>query len=295
VLLELAEPFERMTPAAASVLLLEHYGLRSTRLELLDTERDDSFKVITAAGLYVLKVAHPSDDPAVIEMQGAAMERAAAAGLPVQRVIAPVRELPKGRTVRLLTWLEGDLLAHTPPDLRSCGRMLGQLAAALTGFEHPAAHRHFAWDLQVFTELRAAPHPAVADLVFERFAALDLDALPHQFIHNDFHPGNVLVTEGTVVGILDFGDSLHSARVIDVAVALAYLLPDTGDALQQVDPFVDGYESVTPLLAAERDAIPTLVAARLVQRIVLNSLLPDPDRDAIERSTRILEKLVKEI
>ena len=79
VLEQLVEPFERMPPAEASRILTERYGLPAAELESLPTERDDSFLVSAGGQQFSLKVAHPSDDPAVIEMQLAAMTFAATA------------------------------------------------------------------------------------------------------------------------------------------------------------------------------------------------------------------------
>ncbi len=306
MLRELTEPFARITPAGASGLLLSGWGIEATALELLETERDDSFHVATADGEFVLKVAHPSDDPEQVAMQTAAMEHAAERGLDVQRIVRTTtgaREaVYEGRIARVITWLPGDLLRHATPDrgqLMQCGAVLGSLATALADFDHPGAHRTFAWDLQAFPGLRALPHPEFADPVFDGFDALDLAALPRQVIHNDFHPGNVLVDPADpryVVGVLDFGDALYGPRILDLGLSLAYLLPEAGSATAAMAPFIAGYESVSPLLPTERDALPTLIAARLVQRIVLPPLLAGDavDRALIARMTRTLQTLLAE-
>ena len=306
LLRELTEPFVRVAPAEASRLLLDSYGLEATAIELLDTERDDSFHVTTAGGEFVLKVAHPLDDPALVAMQTAAMEHAAARGIDVQRIVRTLdgrREaLHAGRIARVITWLPGGLLAHAAPDheqVTRSGAVLGRLSTALADFDHPGAHRTFAWDLQAFPALRELEHPEFAEAVFDSFDALDLAALPHQVVHNDFHPGNVLVDPGDpryVVGVLDFGDAVYGPRILDLGLSLAYLVPETGSAAAAMAPFTAGYESVSPLLQAERDALPTLVAARLVQRIVLPPLLSGDavDRALIARLTRTLENLLTE-
>lgn len=280
---DLVAPFARMTPAEATTLLAEHFGVTAARLERLDTERDDSFRVETAAGETVLlKVAHPDDDPEVIAMQLAAMRHVVAAGLPVQRVLAgPVAMAGAsgGRVARLLSWLPGTLArehAPTAEQLVAAGRMLGRLSGALADFGHPGASRTLAWDLQHVGSL--PPTEATAGVIerFRRVVGPALAELPHQVIHNDFHPGNLLVDPGHpdyIVGILDFGDTVHSARVCDLGVALAYLSPGSGRVLDASRPFVAGFDAVTPLLDAEKALIPDLVAGRLVQRMLLNSAL----------------------
>ena len=291
-----------MPPATATALLREHFALEPVALELLDTERDDSFRVTTVEGYFVLKVAHPADDPAVIEMQGAAMERASAAGLPVQRLVPTVAGATSvtvgGRVARVLTWLPGGLLADAVPDARQLfdlGAALGRLGVALREFEHPAAHRLLAWDLQRIGALREYTDDAALLAVIDRVG--DLADLPHQVIHNDFHPGNLLVDDvGDLAGILDFGDAVSSARVCDLAVALAYFIPEEGDPWRDAAPFLAGFESVVPLLAAEHVVLRDLVAARLVMRVVIPSIVPQPRTDPlhyVDRNRRILENLLE--
>ena len=310
LLSELAKPFERMTAAEASALLEQNWGIEATGLTLLDTERDDTYRVDTAHGRYVLKVAHPDDDPLYVNLQTAAMSYAAEdPSLPVQSLVLSVEgeveptvsHAGRERIARVLTWLDGATIepGQTFAQFTILGATLARLGEALSTFDHPAAHRTFAWDLQSLEVIRAHEHPAVADIVFDEFAALDLAALPHQVIHQDFHPGNVLVDPRDsryVVGILDFGDTVYSARVADLGVAIAYHLPAEGNPRPVLDAFLQGYESVTPLSDAERDAVPTLIAARLVQRIVLPGIVSNyPYADSvIAHTTRILDNFLKE-
>ena len=275
-----------MLPAQASLLLAERYNMGDATLTRLDTERDDSFHVDAGGGQYSLKIAHPGDLPETIDLQLAALRHAAAAdpGLPLQGVVSgadgEALQQWNGRSARLLTWLPGQL-AHgfepTPSQLHASGVMLGRLSDALSTFDHPAARREIAWDIRRLGRLSELATDATR-AVIERFdvtVAPLLDGLPHQVIHNDFHPSNILVDDrqpGYVVGILDFGDVVHAARVSDLGVALAYLAPQ-GDLLAGVQPFIDGFDSVVQLLPEEKAILPDLVSARLVQRILLSNLL----------------------
>lgn len=305
---ELRQPFERMTRAEASASLTALYGIEPDSLELLDTERDDSFRVRSATREYVFKVAHPEDDPLYVNLQTAAMSYAAEdPSVPVQSLVLTLEgdveplivHAGHERVARLMTWLDGELLEnHTPTaaQLALLGATLGRLSAALASFDHPASRRTFAWDVQSFGSLREQPHPRIADEVFDRFAALDLSALPHQVIHHDFHPGNVIVATDDphfVVGVLDFGDVVHSARVVDLGVSLAYLLPDQGDTSAVIDPFVAGYSSVVRMLPEERAAIPALVAARAVQRIILGAS-GGVEAAELGRRTAVLDNFLRE-
>ncbi|MEP6480030.1 MAG: phosphotransferase [Rhodoglobus sp.] len=291
---ELDAPFERMTDAAASALLREVYGLEPVALKLLDTERDDSFRVTTADQQtanhqYVLKVANPTDSLDDIEFQTLAMQHAVAADprLPLQRVLPALDgsfdPVVNGRVVRLLSWLDGTLLmdvVRTPATLHGLGMSLARLAAALRGFDHPAAHRTFAWDIQSLDAMR--PLLDLGDFAtvaafLDRFDAVVLPrmaGLPHQFVQHDFHPGNVLVGDEPphpVTGILDFGDALWSARATDIGVALAYLAPRDEPPWPFLKHFVAGYRCVTELTQDELELIPAFAAARQAQRILMSA------------------------
>ena len=276
---ELVEPFERVTEAAASVLLADRYGIPDATATRLDTERDDTFHVASAFGEFVLKVANPADDPLVINLQTAAMGFAAEVdpGIPVQKVLpsldGDIEADLDGRVMRVLTWLPGELLrsaARTPDNLEAFGRMQGRLAAALEDFRHPAAGRELAWDVERLPQLRPLLEfaPDVAP-VLDRFDAGRIAALPHQVVHNDLNLDNVVVSDGHpdfVTGILDFGDVVHTARAADLAVSLSYLL-DGGWA--SVQPVIDGYQRACRLTDDELELLPMLVEGRLAQRILL--------------------------
>ena len=284
VLAELIAPFDRMSEAEAADLLGTHWGIVAPTVTRLETERDDTFRF----GSRVLKVAHPSDDPAVVDLQLAALAHAGSrdAGLPLQRVVRAVDGASSvsvgGRVARVYDWMPGTLakgLVPTHRQLRAMGTMLGRLNLALRGFEHGASGRQLAWDLQQLPALRelAVDKPAVLTIVdqFETEVLPVLERMPQQVVHNDFHPGNLLVdasTDSYVTGILDFGDVVHTARVADLGVALAYL-PMGSSPSENALPFLDGFESVVPLLPEERAVLPHLVAGRLVQRELLNGLL----------------------
>ncbi|MGX5682224.1 phosphotransferase [Schumannella luteola] len=291
LLAELVAPFDRLPDADAAAVLADRYGLADVSLERLDTERDDTFRVRAGGRDLVLKVAHPQDDPSVVDLQLRALQHAASVDplLPLQ-VIVPtvdgeVATEVDGRVARVFEWVDGTLArggSPTPKQLQASGRMLGRLSLALRGFEHPAADRGLAWDISRLPVLRELPaNPATTEILdrFEEKVLPVLEGLPRQVIHNDFHPGNLLVDPGEeayVTGILDFGDTVRSARVNDLGVALAYL--STGSSpWEAARPFIAGFEEVVPLLPAERAVLPHLVSARLVQRVLLNEML---ERDA---------------
>jgi hypothetical protein len=66
-----------------------------------------------------------------------------------------------------------------------------------------------------------------------------------------------------VVGIIDFGDMVHSWTVADPAVAVAYAMLDAADPLAIEDAVMRGYQAEQPLLPDERAAVFPLACLRL--------------------------------
>lgn len=272
---DLVQPFERVDPTAVSELLRDAWGLSVTQLTLLDTERDDTFRVDLHDGVVLAKVAHPADAPELLGLQDAALEAARDLPVPVLRRTLDGRAscAIDGRILRVLSWVPGEIAGENLP-LVAGGGLLGRLSAALREVDLPAGDRILAWDLRQVPGLAEyTDEPLLSDAI-ARFAAEVspvLDALPRQLAHNDFHPWNVLVDgSGAISGVLDFGDVVRTPRVCDVGVALGYLIPDDGPGAAVREAFVAGFESVVPLTEVERQLLPALVVGRELQRIIIN-------------------------
>lgn len=291
----------------ASALLADAWGIRG-ELRSLPSERDRNFAVrVAGSDAFVLKVSNLTEDPAFLEMQHAVLALLAAAGVPCQR---PVPALAGGTIldwspspaaepllVRMLTWLPGRPLSAVAPTTRTTalledlGATMGRAARALAEFDHPAAHRAFQWDALRGLEVVAAHAPAVGDTERaallgrwqERLAPL-ADAMPslrHGVIHNDANDNNVLVADdnGSISGLLDPGDAVHSIVVNELAVAAAYAALDAPDPLGVVDAVRRGFERELPLTADEGAVVLDLVALRLCTSVALSAhqsrLAPD--------------------
>ena len=296
---ELTAPFERATDADAATLVRRHWGLTPARANRVDTERDDTFRVEleTPNAGYALKIAHPGDDPVVIDLQTAAIEWAAEHDptLPVPRPIRTVdgtlQPVVAERVARLFPWMPGQSLraalwdaAPEAPLLHAVGSVHARLTVALGGFRHPAESRALAWDVARLPELAglldAVDDPAPVAGALDRHladVAPRLAGLPQQLIHNDGNLDNLLVDDKAtrVLAVLDFGDVVRTARVLDLAVVASYLVPadDQYAASDTLDGVIAGWESVLPLEPDERELLPRLVLARLLQRMLLGSWL----------------------
>lgn len=272
--------------ADAVRLARDLYGLDASA-SALPSERDQNFLLTTAAGdRYVLKVANATEDRAMLDAQNAAMAHVASVAL-CPRVlqtlsgdtigIAPAHG---GRThfVRLVTYLDGVPLAEagvrTPALVESLGRAVGRLDAALADFDHSAIHRDFHWDIAhaaaiITGHLPLVPDDDVRQLV-ERVGVAALQAIEprraafrRSAVHNDANDWNVLVRDGQVAGIIDFGDMVHSWTVADPAVAAAYAMLDSPDPLAAAAQIVRGYQAEYSLRDEELAAVFPLATLRL--------------------------------
>jgi hydroxylysine kinase len=281
----------------AKQLAAEHYGL-SAAVHRLDSERDQNFRLRTPDGReYVLKIANPTEDRAVTNLQTEALVQLAAVDpdLPVPRIFPAlngVNELDisfddgSTRVVRLLSFLPGKpfhTVASTPALRRDLGQCAARMARGLSDFRHPGANHKLLWDLQHAAELRPlidavpAERRALVERTldgFETHALPVLSGLPKQPLHNDLNPHNIVVdsTDNTrIAGIIDFGDMTSTARIVDLAVTAAYQVVDSHDPLAPACDMIGAYHTVTPLDGIEFEILFDLIATRMVMTIVISS------------------------
>jgi len=277
------------TPDEAVQIARENYGLTASARPF-PSERDQNFHLRTDDRQeYVLKIANVSEQETILDLQNRAMDYLAEQ-LPTLRLSQVCRGKAgestititgsKGTThfVRLLTFVPGKTLAevtpHTPKLLHSLGLALGQIDRALLGFRHPAAHRELKWDISRVSWIREYA-PYVQDLrrreFLERFLAdfensilPVLPALRTSVIYNDANDYNVIVdSQNKVIGVIDFGDMVHTQTVCELAVGAAYAMlhkPDPRAALASV---AAGYRQALPLTDPELEVLLPLICARL--------------------------------
>jgi Ser/Thr protein kinase RdoA (MazF antagonist) len=300
-----------MSVEEAERLARDRYGLASSATPLTG-ERDENFKLRCADGTqYVLKVAHPAEEPAVTDLSIAALlhlERVDPT-LPCPRVL---RNLEGGahslyedhdgrqRTARILTYLPGSPLraaTRSRAQRVACGNLAARLGLALRSFTHPAARRPLIWDLRHVGKTLAlledlpglAEKEAISGLLerVEMLTAIRLQRLRQQVIHNDLNDMNLLVDpldESAIVGIIDFGDLVHTALIADVAILAADQIGVRGSAVAGSDgagsdvgasardsiaDIVMAYHEAVPLLPPELVLLNPLIAGRVLTDIVV--------------------------
>ena len=269
----------------------------------LPSERDKNYLLTDNSGQqFVLKVANASESRAFLEAQNAVLDYLSERVPFCQRVIEEVAEF-EGHLARVVTYLPGVPLAeikpHTPGLLRDFGQKLGQLSRALAGFDHPAVHRDFYWDLANGNRIVNEYAPLIEDaglreLVLKCRFEPETE-LRRSVIHGDANDYNVLVDPDsmTVSGLIDFGDMVYSYTVGDLAIALAYVVLGEGDPRD----VIVGYTSEFGLLDNEREALWPLVRLRLAMSVCIaaHQIREQPENQYLAISQGAIKKALPRI
>ncbi|MBB4658748.1 homoserine kinase [Parvularcula dongshanensis] len=220
--------------------------------------------------LYEKRVA-PADLPYFLAL----MDHVADAGLPAARPLTAkdgerLRELC-GRPAALITFVRGVSPDRpSPAQARVCGEALARLHAATGDFEPTRRNDLGAEDWPRLTgalmpradEIQSGLSEELPRLLASACGALP-QGLPTGTIHADLFPDNLLLTEGEVTGIIDFYFACTGPLAYDLAVSMNAWTPepqtDAPIDTRNARALLEGYESVRPLAAAEREALPTLL------------------------------------
>ncbi|MFF0824582.1 phosphotransferase [Micromonospora haikouensis] len=189
-------------------------------------------------------------------------------GLPVSAPV-PTRDgrlqvEADGVSLGLQRVIEGDLLDTTDRgQVRAAGAVLARLQDALAAYPHaerltrlavaspPLTQRITKWLDTSAAQLPAAARDALGGLV----AGAPPDRLPRQLVHFDFRSANVLCAGREVTAVLDFEETRHDHRLVELARATILLgtrYHDWGPVPPEVHAhFLAGYQAVRPLTPAE--------------------------------------------
>ena len=243
--------------------------------ERLPSERDQNFLCKSESGeRFVLKIANAEERREVLEFQNEVLARLAerCPELSFPRVVGDIHKSGP-YFMRMLTWAEGtcfaDAYPHSDELLASLGRALGRIDRALDGFTHPAAHRALHWDIRnaglarQHLPLLPRHRRRIVDAGFAEWERIDWRTLRAGIIHGDANDHNILVAAGRVVSILDLGDSVHTATICDLAIAIAYAMLGKPDPIAAARCVVEAYHGEYPLTESEAESLLALAVARL--------------------------------
>ncbi|HEV7613255.1 MAG TPA: phosphotransferase [Steroidobacteraceae bacterium] len=276
-------------PAEALAAANRNYALKGS-VSTLPSERDQNFLIADShGGKFILKIANSSDSPALLDFQNQAMRHVEKSdtGCRVPQIIRSpqgldITSMHDARTgadhcVRLLTWIDGEVLAKsTPRDallFESIGAAMARIDAALGDFSHPSMRRVLQWDLRRAGMARQTAwllppeRRARVERLFSQWEEVDWTGLRHTVIHGDANDYNVIVADGRMVGLLDFGDIVHTATVCDLAIALAYTMLGEPEPLAAAAHVIRAYQRQNPLKDGEQRALFPLILSRLCMSV----------------------------
>jgi len=278
---------------------------RPATASALPSERDQNFLLtIDGEPRLVLKIANPGEDRAFLAAEQRAIQHVSERfaltprievlhnGLTRAQVTAPDGRVHLAWAVSALPGVPlGTVAQRSPALFHRLGAAIAELTAALDGFDDPALHRDFHWDLTRGRAVIARHRALIADP--ELGAAIDelvrrfddhtaglVAALPRSVIHGDLNDYNVLVGGGTdlfdrrqhVTGIIDFGDMVHGVTIGDLAIAIAYAMLDAADPLSVMWQLAHGYHGVRALTELEMRAVFGLAVLRLCMSACLAAI-----------------------
>lgn len=202
------------------------------------------------------------------------LDHLAACGCPVPRTIHDRANRPfrfhEGKALALIEFLPGiSVTTPSPEQAHAVGATLAQIHLAAANF---AGRRANSMNLAAAADLLescgtdglASIDPGLPGIVARNLP--DLIAtwprdLPTSVIHADLFPDNVLMLGDQVTGLIDFYFACTDITAYDVAVThAAWCFSEDGKTFDEAlsHALLSGYESVRPLSAEERDALPIL-------------------------------------
>ncbi len=294
-------------------LLGEYYQLDAEDVVKLPGELDGNYRVTCGDSEYLLKIAHSGRNLDLLDLENRILDHLQGKKLDADTptVIRNVRgkEIThwQGKDgtyqVRLLSWLEGTLLAkinpHSPALLEDLGRKCGQLTLALVDFDHPKAHRSFDWNIeevQWTDDFQDLFDGEDRDLIRRCRKRIDDDLYPllgklrRSVCYYDANDYNVIVDpEGPVIrGFIDFGDVVYTVTLAELAIACTYALMHAQDPMESLIPLVRGYHQEFPLLDEEMKVLGHCIVARLIISLTFSQRRSkeEPDNEYLQVSAK---------
>ncbi len=295
---------------AIADFILNNYGLQG-EITLLGSYIDTNYMLVTDQGAaYVFKLSSPIDSNELLIEQNNILRTLSCAldsDRHVPNVIPSKENLEivtfkssdgKALNGRLLSFIEGKFLAEVTPSSNihfDLGMFLGEMDHILNKTAAPhIANRKLLWDLQNFPDIEGyidlIEEIPVRRLVryfllqFHLIAEPVLRTLRKQVIHGDANDWNLLIREGRVAGIIDFGDMVVSQTINELAIALTYTMLEKEDPIGAAVEVIRGYHSVIPLDEREIRLLYYLIATRLSISLCMSARTKKEDPSNVHAS-----------
>jgi Ser/Thr protein kinase RdoA (MazF antagonist) len=266
---------------ALAGVVADAYGLANVRCRLIKAVILDTYQVLSAAGLHILRV-YPArrrtlaEIRAELELLRYLQDHGAAVSVPVPQANGDyllALPAPEGaRYAALFTYAEGEPLSqHEQADaVRAYGRALAEVHAMADSLPRPLARPALDWEwlierpLEELAQLwgRASEKwlylRGVADRLQPAIAALPLSSPYYGLCHGDAGSANAHVTANGNLTLFDFDFCGYGWRAYDIGTFLS------GEPAETTQAFLTGYQAVRSLPKFEMDTLPLFQAAQSI-------------------------------
>jgi Ser/Thr protein kinase RdoA (MazF antagonist) len=214
--------------------------------------------------------------------------------------------LADGRVAHMYTWVEGLPLSEARYSSQlayETGTVAGAMVEILSGLQGGPRASGFLWDLTDADGVIRDRMTAIGDVrrrdvinrVLQRCERIAWSDLARQVIHNDLNRENLLVQDGSIVGVIDFGDAIETARIAELAIACTYVMLGQDDPMSAATEAIAGFRSIAPLDIAEADALFDLILTRLATSVAISTSRGDANPHHVvsqEAAWQLLEWLM---
>jgi len=305
-------------------VLDSYYKIEADTIVELSAELDRNFYVKATDGHeYILKVAHASLSPQILDLQNSALKHIAQTVNLCPQLIPTVQNTDTciiatdngDYTIRLLNYLEGiplvDFQPHSDELLSDIGTQLGKLSNALQSFDHPEKRLDYRWNILNFLDVISYMDGMTQEKqaiinhfirMYEQEVSPRLDTLRHGYIYNDANDHNILVqaqslTDYQVSGVIDFGDMVYSPTIMELAVCLAYVMMDKPHPLYTASCVIQAYHQQHPLSEDDIAVLFPLVCARLCMSVCISwyQQKQEPDNKHLSISEKPAWRLLRRL
>jgi 4-aminobutyrate aminotransferase-like enzyme/Ser/Thr protein kinase RdoA (MazF antagonist) len=280
-------------------LVEEYYGIKGNATKL-DGELDLNFKISANDSQYFLKIYNQSIDIEFAKFQENIFNKL---DKTLEKKVYPKQLLnTKGNAIssfviriigirffRLNSWIDGRLWSEVNPITntlrKKLGRSAGKLTKSLESLKIIDNNYNTDWDLAKslwtvnYLKLFNTKKKLKVIQYFQDCFLNDLasyQTLRKSFIHNDINDHNVIITKKLVnpdvKGIIDFGDTLKSQTINDLAVTCTYAIMNCTNPLSSAISVVRGYNENYKLFDSELYHLYNLIGMRLVVSLTKSAI-----------------------
>ena len=271
-------------------ILNSSYGI-SGKIMRLDGEIDFNYKITDKKNhSYLLKISRPKFNPDYIDYQLKILEHLSKQDEIKTSTVLPTLDHKKSfvvkdkfgedRSIILCNWIDGRLWSKVNPKTKTLREDLGSknslITRSLLKFKHSFSKRKIDWDIanslwvEEYIPMFKNEEKEIAEEFIKSFKERldDFNKLKKSIIHNDINDNNIIVSNNLknpkVESIIDFGDSVFSQTINDLAITCAYAIMDLNDPLTACLDVVRGFNKNLKINDSEIKLLYNLIGIRLI-------------------------------